>query len=352
MSILFKNDTGMLISTEQYLNSCSQMPDNSPKINKHLFDIFSPYATLTKKRKKTNLKEMEVEPKFLEFEKEVLFVEQEYTQLVSLLRKQGYFKNLEHQNLDVKNVKALEAADTVYTESGKHLIKNALGSNFGPTTIKYLQNSRYMFPENSEFFCKDVTEIGEHLKNRSFDLVLLDPPWWNKYIRRKKRKCEYGYEMMYNCDLRDIPIESLVTDAGVVVVWCTNSPQHLKYLLETIFPKWNINFLCKFYWVKVTVYGDPVCKFSKPPGKQPFEQIIIGVRNKDLKARFDNSSKLLISVPSSIHSHKPPLVEVLQPFLPKNPKCLEIFARYLLPNWTSYGNEVLRFQHESLYSLC
>ena len=35
----------------------------------------------------------------------------------------------------------------------------------------------------------------------------------------------------------------------------------------------------------------------------------------------------------------------------KEPKCLEIFARYLLPRWTSWGLEVLKFQHLSLYTI-
>lgn len=37
------------------------------------------------------------------------------------------------------------------------------------------------------------------------------------------------------------------------------------------------------------------------------------------------------------------------PYLPSTPKCLELFARYLLPNWTSYGLEALKFQHQFLF---
>lgn len=43
--------------------------------------------------------------------------------------------------------------------------------------------------------------------------------------------------------------------------------------------------------------------------------------------------------------------EVIKEYLPKDPKCLEIFARYLLPGWTSWGLEVLKFQHLSLYKI-
>lgn len=41
--------------------------------------------------------------------------------------------------------------------------------------------------------------------------------------------------------------------------------------------------------------------------------------------------------------------EILIPYLPPTPKCLELFARYLLPDWTSYGFEALKFQHQFLY---
>lgn len=41
----------------------------------------------------------------------------------------------------------------------------------------------------------------------------------------------------------------------------------------------------------------------------------------------------------------------MKKYLPNEPKCLEIFARYLLPEWTSWGLEVLKFQHLSLYAI-
>lgn len=41
----------------------------------------------------------------------------------------------------------------------------------------------------------------------------------------------------------------------------------------------------------------------------------------------------------------------MKDYLPNEPRCLEIFARYLLPKWTSWGLEVLKFQHLSLYTM-
>jgi len=53
-----------------------------------------------------------------------------------------------------------------------------------------------------------------------------------------------------------------------------------------------------------------ICKFSKPPGKQPFERILFGRTSfGEQVAEFKNpeDGKIILSVPSAIHSHKPPL---------------------------------------------
>ncbi|PSN46164.1 hypothetical protein C0J52_20929 [Blattella germanica] len=100
----------------------------------------------------------------------------------------------------------------------------------------------------------------------------------------------------------------------------------------------------------VTHEGKPVCHFSPPPGKQPFEQIVFGRRKGGKRDQpLPEANKLLVSVPSAIHSHKPPLTDLLAPYLPPKPQRLELFARYLLPGWTSWGYEVLKLQHYSLY---
>lgn len=71
---------------------------------------------------------------------------------------------------------------------------------------------------------------------------------------------------MYNHDLMNLPVNSLLTDDGLVAVWCTNSEQNYNSLLNDIFPNWNVTFVAKWYWVKVTTKFEPVCNFSEPPG--------------------------------------------------------------------------------------
>lgn len=43
--------------------------------------------------------------------------------------------------------------------------------------------------------------------------------------------------------------------------------------------------------------------------------------------------------------------DVLKPYVGAEAKRLELFARNLQPGWTSWGNEVLKFQHTSFFTL-
>ncbi|KAF2348533.1 MT-A70-like [Trinorchestia longiramus] len=65
----------------------------------------------------------------------------------------------------------------------------------------------------------------------------------------------------------------------------------------------------------------------------------------------DDEFFLLVSVPSALHSHKPPLNDVVRElgYAGSNDSCLELFARSLVPGWHSIGLEVLRLQRASLY---
>lgn len=48
-------------------------------------------------------------------------------------------------------------------------------------------DKKYLLPENSTFYCCDISDISKKLsENDKFDIILLDPPWWNKAVRRKK----------------------------------------------------------------------------------------------------------------------------------------------------------------------
>jgi len=64
-------------------------------------------------------------------------------------------------------------------------------NNLKQGLITQVNGESYLVPAECKFFCYDVKEIEYKLDLlvHPYDLILLDPPWWNKYIRRKKAKC-------------------------------------------------------------------------------------------------------------------------------------------------------------------
>lgn len=135
--------------------------------------------------------------------------------------------------------------------------------------------------------------------------------------------------MMYNEDILKIPLEDLVQPNTIVAIWCTNSPTHSEFVKKVALPKWNLKLLTTYYWVKVkdcsfngrsflhlilldlrqiTKSGDPVCEFHAPLKKQPYEQLFLAAHiESEHVTRFDDMN-LIFSIPSVIHSHKPPLL--------------------------------------------
>lgn len=162
--------------------------------------------------------------------------------------------NTKQETVRLKNIEAASVAQNIYEQTGKNPIIDTCGGNGAKHIVTAIQGSKYLFPQDCRFYCKDVSDINQHLIDEKYDFIVLDPPWWNKFVRRKKRKTEHGYKMMYCEDLKNIPIGNLLSDTGLVAVWCTNSQQHMNSLLNDIFPIWNVHVVAKLFWLKVLFY--------------------------------------------------------------------------------------------------
>ncbi len=109
--------------------------------------------------------------------------------------------------------------------------------------------------------------------------------------------------------------------------------------------------LFRWIWLKVTQSGEPVVPWDHPH-KVPFEFIYVARKRRRPGETEVAEDKVVCSVPSAFQSHKPPLVEVLEEVFPgscKPGRCLEAFGRYLLPGWTTVGDQCLRFQHRDYF---
>ena len=114
----------------------------------------------------------------------------------------------------------------------------------------------------------DISNIKRQLqKEKKFDLILMDPPWENKHVKRtlKRRKLQsYSsdtidreksnntYEMLENDAIgSQLPIPELLKDNGIVVIYCTNSRKHQR-ALEQWLKDWRLKNITKWFWLKVS----------------------------------------------------------------------------------------------------
>ena len=175
---------------------------------------------------------------------------------------------------------------------------------------------------------------------------------------------------MDNSFLATLPIAQLCTDGALVAIWCTNSPTHIDYLINTLLPIWKLDFITTWFWIKVIIFfyisiqaiyflffyskvttsGEFCVSWNGPSGKQPFERIVLA-RRRPATSPSIPEKQLVVSVPCAIHSFKPPLLKLLQPFLPETSTAthLELFARSLLPRTVSWGDQVPLLQHVQLF---
>nr|XP_053650089.1 uncharacterized protein LOC128700736 isoform X6 [Cherax quadricarinatus] len=168
----------------------------------------------------------------------------------------------------------------------------------------------------------------------------------NQQIRELRKR----YDMLTVGEILQFPVGDLLNDGALLMIWCTNNSSLLQELLQGL-SGWNVELAATWYWLKVTKAGELITPLEGVThSKRPYERILLTRKIKH-KMVFQNIPDGLVfcSVPCGIHSHKPPLQELVKEYVVQQPRCLELFARSLAPGWTSYGFEVLRLQHSFLY---
>uniref|UniRef100_A0A914QRW2 Methyltransferase-like protein 4 n=1 Tax=Panagrolaimus davidi TaxID=227884 RepID=A0A914QRW2_9BILA len=183
------------------------------------------------------------------------------------------------------------------------------------------------------------------LADEKYDLIILDPPWPNKSVKRLK-----SYNTFEIDDLYDLPIESLCHSKTAVIIWLTNNST-VHSSINRILESWNLEIYSICHWLKITKNGEPISSFNSMH-KVPFESFIIAFSTENDHQKEMNFSMIkndfcFISTPNSCHSRKPPIGKILEQLFPEISfeKSLELYGRYLCPKTTTIGFEVLKFQN-------
>lgn len=222
-----------------------------------------------------------------------------------------------------------------------------VSNNSGATRILLQLGRRYVVPAYATFLQSDLADIAPLCTTGRYDAIVIDPPWPNRSVARSR-----AYASLDPRSLCRMPIAPLCAPGALVAIWLTCRQRLLRYARTTLFQHWRLEPCAEWHWLKLAANGATVFALDSTHRK-PYEILLIG-RAPDAVAvavpgvlpspPSPPPRRVVCSVVTRQHSRKPSLADVLAPYLPNRARCLELFARSLTHGWTSWGNEVLRFQ--------
>ncbi|KAJ5286752.1 hypothetical protein N7478_002438 [Penicillium angulare] len=238
--------------------------------------------------------------------------------------------------------------------------------------------------------------------NHLFNLILFDPPWPNRSVKRSREYETHSYSDMDLLSkwIRDVlrvhayrpprdTKENLFSSAlpplapngkqnssqeNFAAIWITNSEKARKVAYEALLGSGFIIYE-EWIWIKTTASGEAVCPLDGI-WRKPYEILVIGRRYQtsmipDLDINLGSTvqsaeddllgvdpgtipRRVIAAVPD-LHSRKPNLKPIFERLLFNSRSkeggleslleysALEVFARNLTAEWWACGNEVLKF---------
>lgn len=204
-------------------------------------------------------------------------------------------------------------------------------------------------PAGSRYLQGTITALREEFLNTAptFDLVVLDPPWPSRSVKRKRG----GYAIARGMAeveelLLSIPITARLGPDGLVAIWVTNKPAVIELVTSPggLFARWGLEAVGDWIWLKVTASGEPIVD-PESRWRKPWERLLIA-RKRGSSAKLGVERKVLVGVPD-LHSRKPNLRHCFDRELPRGFRGLEVFARNLTAGWWSWGDQALLFQQQN-----
>jgi N6-adenosine-specific RNA methylase IME4 len=195
-----------------------------------------------------------------------------------------------------------------------------------------------------------------------FNVILFDPPWPNRSVRRSSQYPTHGYLELDS--LIDIMQQTILTHLNfsdkaheaMVGVWTTNNAKS-RQAAYTAFENTGLEIREIWIWLKTTEVGELVSPLDGL-WRKPYEVLFLA-RPKKKKYKEGTRSqeqeplkRIIAAVPDE-HSRKPNLKELLESLFfhtdnydaqeQENYTTLEVFARNLTAGWCACGNDVLKF---------
>lgn len=259
------------------------------------------------------------------------------------------------------------------TDSTAHFIsnQNSEPSELTATSDPHEPIFKFHVLPNASFYLGDCADsrpfhaaISDQAQQQDtkkhFDFILLDPPWPNRSVKRTHKTAGSTYITSPSLwDVRDLILDTdldMLMDEGCLVgMWITNKPAVRDLVLgeDGIFACWGVELVEEWIWLKTTIHGEPVTPLDAL-WRKPYEVLLHGRKQRygaSVHSSSDVTRRVLISVPD-LHSRKPCLKTLIEPMLrggAEGYRALEVFARYLVAGWWSWGDECIKFNWDGYW---
>lgn len=178
-----------------------------------------------------------------------------------------------------------------------------------------------------------------------YQIIYADPPWSYYNDSTVAQDCTTvsgvrrpPYPVMSSQDIKDLPIQNIVGDDCVLLIWTTD--YHLQKCIEVI-SAWGFTYkTVGFVWQKLNKSGSPVCFTGAYTLKSGCELCLLATKGNTKGWVKDRKVRALVQSPRQIHSKKPDSVrdDIVRLFGDR-PR-IELFARDTYDGWDSFGNQV------------
>jgi N6-adenosine-specific RNA methylase IME4 len=188
-------------------------------------------------------------------------------------------------------------------------------------------------------------ELISFVGDRRFGTILADPPWrfqnrTGKMAPEHKRLSRY--DTLSFEDISSIPVHQIAAPTAHLYLWVPNAllPQGIQTLQA-----WGFEYKSNIVWHKIRKDGGSDGRGVGFYFRNVSELILFGVRGKNARTREAGRRQVnMIQTRKREHSRKPdeqyPIIEACStgPYI-------ELFARGIRKNWSTWGNEAAADYH-------
>lgn len=180
-------------------------------------------------------------------------------------------------------------------------------------------------------------DLLEEIGKRKFSTVLADPPWQfqnrtGKMAPEHKRLSRYPTMTLQ--EIKDLPVEAIVTDTAHLYLWVPNA------LLADglqVMAHWGFTYKTNLIWYKIRKDGGPDRRGVGFYFRNVTEMILFGVRGKNARTlQPGRSQENIISTQKREHSRKPDEQYKIIESCSSGP-FIELFARGPRKGWFGWG---------------